>query len=118
MENSQNVSDFVIVGVGLLIILMAVAIGVYKHYWFIAGMTSMSYEKKKRMDMDYFCKNVGIFLGLLGGIMILGLFVCKWMNVMDYYHRLMPFVVLAIVSFMILYLSVIKRSRVFGKSDQ
>jgi hypothetical protein len=111
---SQNM---VIVGVGLLFILIAIVVGVFKQTWFIAGVNTMPKEKLAKMDLDYLGKYFGLFFGIFGGIIILGVFICTYLNVMKYFHRFMPIAIFGFCAFLILYFNVIKRKRIYNKKD-
>jgi hypothetical protein len=110
---SENV---VIVGTGLLFILIAIVVGVFKQTWLIAGVNTMSKEKKATMDLDYVAKYFGLIFGILGGIMFLGVFICTYFGIMNYFHRSMPFLILGSCAFLILFFNVFKRKRIYNKN--
>ena len=116
IEQVIKSSDVVIVGLGLLFILLAIVIGVFKQTWLIAGVNTMSKEKLAKMDLDYLGKSFGLFFGTFGGIMFLGVFICTYLNVMSYFHRIMPIAIIAFCVFLILYFNVIKRKRIYKTS--
>ena len=113
IEQVIKSSDVVIVGLGLLFIVIAIVIGVFKQTWLIAGVNTMSKEKLAKMDLDYLGKSFGLFFGTFGGIMVLGVFICTYLNVMSYFHRIMPIAIIAFCVFLILYFNVIKRKRIY-----
>ena len=104
-------------GVGLLFILLGIVVGVFKQTGLIAGINTMPREKLAKMDMDYLAKYFGLFFGVFGGIMILGVFICTYLNIMNYFHRSMPVSILSFCAFIILYFNVIKRKRIYNKND-
>ena len=109
--------DVGVLGVGLLFILIGIVVGVFKQTGLIAGVNTMSREKKAKMDMDYLAKYFGLFFGIFGGIMIVGVFICTYLNIMNYFHRSMPIAILSFCAFIILYFNVIKRKRIYNKND-
>ena len=115
IEQVIKSSDIVVVGIGLLFILIAIVVGVFKQTWLIAGINTMSKEKKAKMDLEYVAKYFGIFFGIFGGMMILGVFICTYLNVMNYFHRFMSIAILVFCAFLILYFNVIKRKRIYNK---
>ena len=110
---SENV---VIAGLGLLFILIAIAVGVFKQTWLISGVNTMSKEKKAKMDLDYVAKYFGLIFGLLGGIMFLGVFICSYFGIMNYFHRSMPFLIIGFCTFLILFFNVFKRKRIYNRN--
>ena len=115
IEQLIKSGGIVIVGVGLLFILIAIVVGVFKQTNLIAGVNTMSKEKKAKMDLDYMAKYFGLFFGIFGGIMILGVFICTYLNAMKYFHRFMPIAIIGFCAFLILYFNVIKRKRIYNK---
>ena len=109
--------DVWILGFGVLFILIGIVVGVFKQTGLIAGVNTMPKEKKAKMDMDYLAKYFGLFFGIFGGIMVLGVFICTYLNIMNYYHRSMPIAILSFCAFIILYFNVIKRKRIYNKKD-
>jgi len=107
----------VIVGIGLLFILIAIVVGVFKQTWFIAGVNTMSKKEKEKMDLEYLAKYFGLFFGIFGGIMILSVFICTYLGIMNYFYRSMPIAILAFCAFLILYFNVFKRKRIYNKKD-
>ena len=103
--------------VGLVFILIGVVVGVFKQTGLIAGINTMSKEKKAKMDMDYLAKYFGLFFGIFGGVIIFGVFICTYLNIMNYFHHSMPIVILSFCAFIILFFNVIKRKRIYNKND-
>jgi hypothetical protein len=116
MEQVTKSDNLLILGLGLLIILIAIAVGVYKQTWLIAGINTISREKKARLDLNYLCKYFGVFFGMLGGIIIVGMLVCAYFGILDFYHRSMFFVVVGLCLFPILDFYVFRRKK-FYKSE-
>ena len=110
-------NDVVVLGIGLLFILIAIVVGVFKQTWLIAGVNTTPKEKLAKMDLDYLAKYFGLFFGIFGGIMILGVFICTYLNIMNYFHRSMPIAILVFCAFIILFFNVIKRKRIYKKED-
>jgi uncharacterized protein YacL len=105
------------VAVGMLFIVIAIVVGIFKQTWLIAGVNTMSKEKKAKMDLDYLGKSFGIFFGVFGGIIILSVFICTYLGVMDYFHRFIPIAILAFCAFLLLYINVIKRNKIYKKNE-
>jgi hypothetical protein len=106
----------IMVGIGLLFVLIGIVVGVFKQTWLISGVNTMSKEKKAKMDLDYVAKYFGLFFGIFGGIMISGVFICSYLNVMNYFHRSMPIAIISFCAFIILYFNVFKRKRIYKKN--
>jgi len=117
MDKILNGGNIVIIGIGLLFILIAIVIGLFKQTWLIAGVNTMPKAKLAKMDLDYLGKYFGLFFGIFGGIMVLGVFICTYLNIMHYFHRVFPFAIIAFVVFVILYFNVIKRKRIYKTSN-
>ena len=90
-------------------------VGVFKQTWLIAGVNTMSKEKKAKMDLEYVAKYFGLFFGIFGGIMIIAVFICAYLNVMNFFHRFMPVAILVFCAFLFLYGTVIKKDRIYNK---
>ena len=110
-------NDVVVVEIGLLFIIVAIVVGVFKQTWLIAGINTMSREKKAKMDLDYLGKYFGLFFGIFGGIIILSVFICTYLNIMNYFHRFIPIAIIVFCAFLILYFNVIKRKRIYTASN-
>jgi len=122
MDKTINIIEQVIksdgivaIGAGLLFIIIAIVVGVFKQTWLISGINTMSKEKKAQMDLDYIAKYFGLFFGIFGGIIILGVFICTYFNVMNYFQHFMPIAIIVFCAFIILFFNVIKRKRIFNK---
>ena len=116
IEQVIKSNNVVVVGIGLLFIVIAIVVGVFKQTWLISGVNTMPKEKLAKMDLDYVAKYFGLFFGIFGSIMILGVFTCTYMNIMNYFHRSMPFAILGFCAFIILYFNVFKRKRIYNKT--
>ena len=117
VEQLVKSGGVVFVGIGLLFILIAIVVGVFKQTWLIAGVNTMPKEKLAKMDLDYVAKYFGLFFGIFGGMMISGVLICTYLNVMNYFHRSMPIAIVAFCAFIILYFNVFKRKRIYNKKD-
>jgi len=106
----------IIAGIGLLFVLIGIVVGVFKQTWLISGVNTMSKEKKAKMDLDYVAKYFGLFFGIFGGIMILGVLLCSYLNVMNYLHRCLPIAIISFCAFIILYFNVFKRKRIYRQN--
>lgn len=115
-EQVVKSGNVVVLGIGLLFILIAIVVGVFKQTWLIAGVNTMPKKEKEKMDLDYVAKYFGLFFGIFGGIMILGVFICTYLNIMKYFHRFMFIAILAFCAFLILFFNVIKRKRIYNKN--
>ena len=104
------------VAVGLLFVVIAIVVGVFKQYWLIAGVNTTPKEKLAKMDLDYVGKYFGIFFGVFGGIIILSVFICTYFNVMSYFHRFMGIAIVVFCAFLFLY-GHIKKDRIYKKND-
>jgi uncharacterized membrane protein len=113
MEQVTKSDNLLILGLGLLIILIAIVVGVYKQTWLIAGVNTMSREKKARFNLDYLCKFVGWILGVLGGLMVVGMLVCAFFDILDYYNKVMPFVVIGLCAYLILSFYVFNKKKFY-----
>ena len=86
METIKNVIELVLytnlrlLVIGLLLILVGVAIGIFKLTWLI-GSSTLSYMEDD--VVDYLTIFFGLFSGLLG-IKFLGVFICTYFEIM--YH--------------------------------
>jgi len=121
MDKTVNIIEQVVkfkdIVPGLIFISIAIVVGVFKQTWLIAGVNTMSKKEKEKVDLEYIGKYFGLFFGIFGGIMILGVFICTYLNIMNYFHRSMPIAILAFCAFLILYFNVIKRKRIYNKTD-
>jgi len=92
MENFINVIEQVINSkniwvavIGLLFIVLGIVIGVFKQTWLISGSSFFSYMEDE--TVDYIAIFVGLFVGIIGGYMFLGVFIFTYFDIMDYFHR-------------------------------
>jgi len=109
--------DVIVVGVGILIILIAIVVGVFKQTWLIAGINTMSKEKLAKMDLEYVAKYFGLFFGIFGGIVTLSPFIFTYLNIMEYFFGFFMISTLGFCAFLILYFNVFKRKRIYNKKD-
>ena len=122
MDKTVNIIEQVIksgggvVLVGLLFILIAIIVGVFKQTWLIAGVNTMPKEKLAKMDLEYVAKYFGLFLGIFGGIVTLSPFIFIYLNIMKYFFGFLGISTLAFCTFMILYFNVIKRKRIYKEN--
>ena len=107
--------DVVVVGLGLLCIIGAIAIGVFKQYWLIAGVNTTPKKELEKYDLEYIGKYFGIFFGIFGSIYMLSPFLFRYLNIMKYFHYLMLITPFAFCAFILLYFYVIKKDKVFKK---
>ena len=86
IEQIINSKNIWVVVIGLLFILLGVAIGVFKQTWLIAGSSALSYMEEN--VVDYLAIFFGLFAGILGGIIFLGMFICAYFNInfKDYFN--------------------------------
>ena len=108
---------FVFVGVGILFILIAIVVGVFKQTWLISGVNTMPKEKLVKMDLKYMAKYFGLFFGIFGGIVTLSPFIFIYLNIMKYFFGFFMISTLGFCTFMILYFNVFKRKRIYNKKD-
>ena len=104
--------------IGLLFIVIGILIGVFKQTWLIAGVNTMSKKELAKMDLDYVGKWFGIFSGVFGGIFILSQFIFKYLNIMNYYHYFILISIFVFCVFLILYFNVIKKDRIYKKTEK
>jgi hypothetical protein len=115
IEQVSKSGGFVFVGIGLLFILIAVVVGVFKQTWLIAGVNTMPKEKLAKMDLDYLGKYFGLFFGLFGGIVVISPFIFAYLSIMKYFPGFFMVATLGFCAFVILYFNVIKRKRIYNK---
>ena len=106
MESEYTI---IIVIVGLFFIICAIVVGVFKQYWLISGLNTLSRPKKElkamleKMDLEYVTKYFGIFTGIFGVIFSLSPFVFTYLNIMEYYVFFLIFAPMIYVGFMLWY---------------
>ena len=115
IEQVFKSGDVWVVGLGLLFIIMAIVIGIFKQYLLLAVVHTMFKKDFAKMDLEYVCKYHGIFFGVFGIFVILSLFICRYLNIMNYFHYFMPIAIIAFLVFLLLYFNVIKKNRVYMK---
>ena len=106
--------DIWVVVVGLLIIIIAIVIGVFKQYWLIAGVNTAPKKELEKIDLEYIGKYFGIFLGIYGLSLMLSPLIFRYLNIMNYFHYYIPITTFAFVVFMFLY-GHLKRDRIYKK---
>jgi len=105
-----NSSDVVAVAIGFLLIISAIAIGVFKQYWLIGGINTTPETELEKIDLKYTRKYFGIFTGIFGIAYFLSPFIFRYLNIMEYYTT---FLVIAPFAF-ILY-GHFNKSRIFKR---
>ena len=100
---------------GLLIIVAGILAGVFKQYWFIAGVNTMSKKELAKIDLDYVTKFSGICFCIIGLFLVLTPFLFDHFNIKN--ELITPIVIISIVLFMVLYLNIFKRKRIYNKKD-
>jgi hypothetical protein len=116
IEQVIKSGGIVFAGVGLLFILIAIVVGVFKQTWLISGVNTMPKEKLAKMDLEYVAKYFGLFFGIFGGILTLSPFIFVYLSIMKYFFGFFMFSTLGFCTFMILYFNVIKRKRIYNKN--
>jgi len=102
---------------GLIIIFGIISI-VFKEYGHIAGLNTMSKKELAKMDLDYVTKVSGVLFCLLGLIMMLNPIIFDTFDVSkEDRFKYSPYLVISFVVFMILYLNVFKRKRIYNKKQ-
>ncbi|MDR0348755.1 MAG: DUF3784 domain-containing protein [Tannerella sp.] len=117
IEQVIKSGDVVFVGVGILFILIAIVVGVFKQTWLISGVNTMPKEKLAKMDLEYVAKYFGLFFGIFGGIVTLSPFIFIYLNIMKYFGNFFMISTLGFCAFLILYFNVIKRKRIYNKTN-
>jgi hypothetical protein len=118
IEQVSKSGGFVFVGIGLLFILIAVVVGVFKQTWLIAGVNTMPKEKLAKMDLDYLGKYFGLFFGIFGGIVVISPSIFAYLSIMKYFPGFFMVATLGFCAFVILYFNVIKRKRIYNKHTE
>ena len=117
IEQVSKSGGFVFMGVGLLFILIAIVVGVFKQTWLISGVNTMPKEKLAKMDLEYMAKYFGLFFGIFGGIITLSPFIFAYLSIMKYFFGFFMIFIFGFCAFMILYFNVFKRKRIYNKND-
>jgi hypothetical protein len=104
------------VKIGLLFIVIAIVVGVFKQSWLIAGVNTMSKKEKEKMDLDYLAKQFGICFGIFGMFMVLIPFLYNLLN-LNHGHRaiIMMIAIFSFCGFLIVWLNVVKKDRIYNK---
>ena len=106
-------------GPGFFIIIIAILVGVFKMYYLMAGVNVMSKEEKTKIDLNYLCNSFGILLGILGLFVLLSPFIFDYFNIKyEYRHHIVGIVSITYIVFMVLFLRVIKKDRIYKKTKQ
>jgi len=99
---------------GLVLIVAGILAGVFKQYWFIGGVNTMSKKELAKVDMAYVTKFCGIWFCILGLFMVLSPFLFDYFKVKHGHRNLiMPIVIFSIVGFIVLNLNVFNKKRVY-----
>ena len=106
--------DIWVVVIGLLIIIIAIMIGVFKQYWLIAGVNTTPKKELEKIDLEYVEKYFGIFFGIFGLSLMLSPFIFRHFNIMNYFHYFIPITTFAFAGFMFLY-GHLKKDRIYKK---
>ena len=106
--------DVVFVAIGLLFILIAIVVGVFKQYWLIAGVNTASKKDLAKIDLEYVGKYFGIFLGIYGFSIFISPFIFRYLNIMRYFHNFFLIATIFLVVFMFVY-GYIKKDRINKK---
>jgi len=111
--------DVSFIAIGLLFIVFGVLAGVFKQYWFIAGVNCTSKKELAKMDLNYLCKYFGIFMCALGLFIVLSTFSYEYFS-LKYEWRAFIFmtVLLSFCIFMIWFFNVKKKSRIYKKDER
>ena len=106
--------DIWVAVVGLLFIIIAIVIGVFKQDWLIAGVNTTPKKELEKIDLEYVGKYFGIFFGIFGLSLMLSPFIFRYLNIMNYFHYYIPITTFAFVGFMYLY-GYLKKDRIYKK---
>ncbi|MDR1156529.1 MAG: DUF3784 domain-containing protein [Bacteroidales bacterium] len=102
---------------GLFFIVIGIVVGVFKQYWLIAGVNTMSGKKLAKIDLDYLTKYFGLFFGVFGLLMVLSPLLFDYFSVTHGVRYSIVWIsVISFVVFILLYFNVIKRNRVYKKN--
>ena len=107
--------DVTFLMIGLILIILAIVIGVFKQYWLIGGVNAMPKKELAKMDLDYLVKWFGIFLGAFGLIILLSPFIFRYLDIMKCYVYFFMISTLAFIAFLLLYFNVFKKNRLYKK---
>ena len=85
---------FLFAVIGLVFIVIGVALGIFKPSWLHLQRSPFSYD-----ESEYEAIFTGLLMGILGGIMFFGVFICTYFEIMDYF--LSSFMYLALFAFLL-----------------
>ena len=104
---------------GLFFIVIAIIVGVFKQYRFIAGLNTASGMTKKelaKIDLNYVTKYFGLFFGIMGLLLVLFPFLFDFLDVKhEVRYIIMSFVILSFIVFVIFYFNVFRKEKVYKK---
>ena len=103
------------VKIGLVCIVIAIVVGVFKQHWLIAGVNTMSKKELAKIDLDYLTKYFGLFFAIFGLLMMLSPFLLDFLNLNEHRYLIMTVGTLLFCIFLILWLNVIKKDRIYNK---
>ena len=116
IKQTLGSDDIKFVIIGLILILIAILIGVFKKYWLIGGINTMPKKELAKIDLDYLVKWFGIFMGIFGFIIFLSPFIFRYLNIMKYLSLFFGISTLVFGIFLIWYLRVFKKDRIYKKN--
>ena len=109
-------ADVGIIIIGLLLIICAIVVGVFKQYWLIAGVNTSQKKELEKIDLEYVGKYFGLFLGIFGLFIVLIPFIFILLNIKDIYPGLiLGGGTIVFVVFMFLY-GHFKKDRIYKKN--
>ena len=94
----------------------AIIIGVFKQHNMIAGVNCKSKKELAKIDLKYLCNLFGIITGIFGLILFITPFVLKYFEISKYNILVNIIGVLSCCAFLILFLNVIKKDRIFNNN--
>ena len=95
----------------------ALIVGVFKQYNMIAGVNCKSKKQLAKMDLKYLCNVFGVITGIFGLILFITPFVLKYFEISKYNVPVYLIGLLSCCAFLMLYLNVIKKDRIFNKNE-
>ena len=109
-----NFGDVKISPIGLLFIVIAIMIGVFKQYWLIAGVNTTSKRELEKIDLEYVGKYMSIFLGIFGLSYIIIPSIFRYFNIFEYYRYFMVFAPFVFVAFLFIF-GHLKKDKIYKK---
>ena len=106
--------DVTFAAVGLLFIIIAIVVGVFKQYWLIAGVNTAPKKELGKVDLEYVGKYFGIFFGIFGFVFLISPFIFRYLNIMRYYGPFFFVAIFALVGLLFSY-GHIKKDRIYKK---